>query len=86
MTDQTQIRLNPNVSEELRLANVAFFRDLPKLLSEHHGRWTAYVGAERKGIADRRDTLLRKYRDDFLAGKMLLAKIREHSSMEAMGF
>ncbi len=30
----------------------AFSRDLPTLLSEHVGKWVAYHGAERVGIAD----------------------------------
>jgi hypothetical protein len=30
----------------------AFIRELPALLSEHAGKWVAYHGAERLGIAD----------------------------------
>src|SRR5262245_58279849 len=39
--------------EELqRAAFAAFARDLPALLDEHPGKWVAYHGAERLGIAD----------------------------------
>jgi hypothetical protein len=76
----------PLISDELRLANEAFSRDLPALMETHYGKWTAYVGAKRKGIAAHRDTLLRKFRDDYLAGVALIVKIRERSTNESLGF
>jgi hypothetical protein len=74
------------VSDELRLANEAFSRDLPELMETHYGKWTAYVGAKRKGIAAHRDTLLKKFREQYDAGVALIVKIRERSPTESMGF
>jgi len=85
MIDQ-QHDCRPAVSDELRLANEAFSRDLPELMQSHYGKWTAYVGPKRTGIAAHRDTLLRKFREQYDAGIALIVKIRERSSTESMGF
>ena len=39
-------------AELQKAAFAAFARDLPALLDEHPGKWVAYHGAERLGIAD----------------------------------
>jgi hypothetical protein len=76
----------PSLTKELRLANRAFIKDLPELIKTHLGSWTAYLASERKGISPDRDALLRKYRQEYEDGVLLLARIRERASLECMGF
>jgi hypothetical protein len=42
----------PDRAELQKTAFAAFSGDLPALLDEHAGKWVAYHGAERLGIAD----------------------------------
>ena len=76
----------PFVTKELRLANITFQKDLSELIETHRGSWTAYVGRERKGIAADRDSLFRKFKREYDAGILLLAKIRERPTSESMAF
>jgi hypothetical protein len=78
---------NPPISDERRLANEAFDRELSELIkSGHERRWVAYLGDKRLEIADDRDALLRKYEREYRQGDLLLARIEEQAPFEAMGF
>jgi hypothetical protein len=39
----------------------AFCRDLPELLKTHEGKWVAYRGEQRLGLADSSTSLYREY-------------------------
>lgn len=44
--------LNAEPSPQIQSSIEAFRRDLPELLRDHRGRWVAYYGDERLGIAN----------------------------------
>jgi hypothetical protein len=52
----------PEIPPGIRRSQEALRRDLPKLLEDHrlHGRWIAYHGNERIGIARDESTLIRE--------------------------
>lgn len=57
-----QPRIDEEIPEGIRRSQDAFFRDLPELLKERRlrGRWIAYHGDERIGVADDDEPLIRE--------------------------
>lgn len=53
----------------------AFCRDLPELLSTQEGKWVAYRGAQRLGLAESSSALYQKYMGQGIDPKDLLIEL-----------
>jgi hypothetical protein len=76
----------PDVPPLIRRAHEAFRRDLPRLLEEQPGRWAAYHGDERIGVAPTKAELYQEcLRLGLKRGEFLVRSIEPEQGEVVMG-
>lgn len=72
---QPEDKLSCSKQSLLLVGEETFCRDLPELLKSHEGKWVAYRGAQRLGLAESSTSLYREYVAQGLDPKELFVEL-----------